>query len=193
MTPPRRPVLLSLLIVLAAGCAVGTSPSEPPGSTVGASPIPVATATAAVATASATPAPTAPSSPTVTPAPPPQAEILAPGTIFAGYLGSYEVDGTGSDGPWVPFDSLSKVVVGAGQTVTIRFVDGTDIGEADAVIAAAADRTGSNPQAVSVAPGGNAASVVVGPLPSGSWVLSVRLFRADGRGDGTTYWAVTAG
>ena len=31
----------------------------------------------------------------------------------------------------------------------------------------------------------------LGPIPLGQWVVSVRLFRADGRGDGTTYWAIT--
>lgn len=189
----RSPLLSLILVFVAAGCAAAASPSAPAGSTA-ASPTPAATITAA-ATASPTPAlPTASgAAPSFTPAPSPQAEILGKGTIFAGYLGSYEIDGTGSDGPWPPFDSLSRVIVGAQETLTIRFVDGSDIGEVVAVIAAASDTTGSSTQAVPSAPGGNAASVVVGPLPAGQWVLSVRLFRADGRGDGTTYWAIIAG
>jgi hypothetical protein len=188
----RSPLLSLVLAFIAASCAAASPSAAPEGSTA------ASRAPAATPSAAATPSPTpgaslAPSvSATATPAPSPQAEILLPGTFYAGYLGSYEIDGHGSDGPWVPYDSLSHVVVGSQDTLTIRFVDGTDIGEADAVIAAASDTTGSSPRAVPVGPGGNATSVTVGPLPAGTWVLSVRLFRADGRGDGTTYWAITS-
>ena len=190
----RSPLLPLVVLFAAAGCSAAATPTLSPVGSTAASPTPVATATA-TATPGPTPGPTSTPSgvPSATPAPSPQAEILGKGTIFAGYLGSYEIDGTGSDGPWLPYDSLSHVVVGAQDTLTIRFVDGSDIGEVDAVVAAASDTTGSKTQAIPTAPGGNAASVTVGPFPAGQWVLSVRLFRADGRGDGTTYWAITAG
>jgi hypothetical protein len=188
----RTPLRCLVLAVVAAGCAATSSPTAAPDGSTAASPSPAATVAATTAPSPRPSVSTEPSTaPTASPAPPPQAEILGTGTVFAGYLGSYDIDGRGSDGPWLPFDSLSNVHVGSQDTLTIRFVDGSDIGEAVAVAAAAADTTGSSPQAVPVAPGGNAASVSVGPLPVGKWVLSVRLFRADGRGDGTTYWAMT--
>ncbi len=111
-----------------------------------------------------------------------------------GDLGSYVIDDRGSDGPWLPIASLPAVHAGPAQLLTVRFVDGVPIGEFVAVIAGAADHGGSSPRAIQAATaGGDAASVIVGPLPPGKWVLSVRLFRVDGRGDGTTYWAVTVG
>ena len=109
-----------------------------------------------------------------------------------GDLGSYVIDDRGSDAPWLPFASLPAVRASARDALIVRFVDRVEIGDFLAVVAGAADTGGSSPLAVRAAPvAGDPASLRVGPLPPGKWVLSVRLFRADGRGDGTTYRAFT--
>ena len=88
--------------------------------------------------------------------------------------------------------ALPAVPTSARDALIVRFVDRVEIGDFLAVVAGAADTGGSSPLAVRAAPvAGDPASLRVGPLPPGKWVLSVRLFRADGRGDGTTYWAFT--
>ena len=122
----------------------------------------------------------------------PVAELVtAQGTIL-GALGTYVMDGAGSDAPWLPFNAIPTVEVGAADTLQIRFADGAAIGDISTVFAAADDTSGAHTQGVQW--GGRAAdgsSVTVGPLPPGQWVLEARVFRADGRGDGLTYWAVT--
>jgi hypothetical protein len=187
---------ICLALVVVAGCS-GTGASAPTGTLV-ATALPAVTAptsTAATPTATPTPAPSATAAtPIATDAPPPQAEIVIAGSATPGDLGSYVIDDRGSDGPWLPFATLPAVHAAATEPLTVRFVDRVPIGEFDAVIAGAADTSGSSPQGVqAAATSGDAASLTVGPLPAGKWVLSVRLFRADGRGDGTTYWAVTVG
>ena len=117
--------------------------------------------------------------------------VTAQGTI-QGALGTYVMDGAGSDAPWLPFSTIPSVEVGAADALQIRFADGAAIGDISTVFAAADDTSGAHPQAVPV--GSRAAdgsSVTAGPLPPGQWVLEARVFRADGRGDGLTYWAVT--
>jgi hypothetical protein len=109
-----------------------------------------------------------------------------------GTLGSYVLDGRGSDAPWLPFDSLPRVAVAATEALTVGFVDRAAIGEWSVAIAAATDTRGLKPQGiegVALQPSGDLLSA--GPLPVGRWVLSVRLFRADSRADGVTYWAVS--
>ena len=122
----------------------------------------------------------------------PVAELVtAQGTIL-GALGTYVMDGADSDAPWLPFHAIPTVEVGAADTLQIRFADGAAIRDISTVFAAADDTSGAHPQGVRS--GGRAAdgsSVTVGPLPPGQWVLEARVFRADGRGDGLTYWAVT--
>ncbi len=196
--------LLGIVVVVgsvAAGCSGTVSPAPTAtvaATTSAATAVPSAAVTAsptAVATPSSRPAPSVTQpDPTATGAPPPKAEIIGAATVIPGELGSYVIDGHGSDGPWLPFDVLPGVHVAASEALTARFADGVPIGDFVAVIATAADTSGSSPQGVPArAAGSDNTSLIVGPLPAGKWVLSVRLFRADGRGDGTTYWAVTAG
>ena len=185
----RRSIGILLTLIVVAGCAGTASPA--PTGTATAAAVPTPTATASTTAASA---PTATAAPAATDAPPPQAEIVIAGKATPGDLGSYVIDDRGSDGPWLPSATLPAVHAAATDALTVRFVDGVPIGEFVAVIAGAADTSGSSPRGVqAAATGGDAASLTVGPLPPGKWVLSVRLFRADGRGDGTTYWAVTVG
>ncbi len=109
-----------------------------------------------------------------------------------GELGSYTIDGQGSDAPWLPFGSLIGVEAGAGQPVSVRLLDGGSINGWVADLAAWDDTTGSLARRVAEQEGGAAVQdVALGSLPVGRWVLAVRLFRADARGDGTTFWAVT--
>ncbi|MEO8461896.1 MAG: hypothetical protein ABI555_01680 [Chloroflexota bacterium] len=109
-----------------------------------------------------------------------------------GELGSYAIDGQGSDAPWLPFGSLIDVEVVAGQPVSVRLLDGGSISGWVADLAAWDDTTGSLARRVAEQEGGAAVQdVALGSIPVGRWVLAVRLFRADARGDGTTFWAVT--
>lgn len=122
----------------------------------------------------------------------PVAELVTAQGTIQGALGTYVMDGAGSDAPWLPFSTIPSVEVGAADALQIRFADGAAIGDISTVFAAADDTSGAHPQAVPV--GSRAAdgsSVTAGPLPPGQWVLEARVFRADGRGDGLTYWAVT--
>lgn len=122
----------------------------------------------------------------------PVAELVAAQGTILGALGTYVMDGAGSDSPWLPFAAVPVVAAGAADTLQIRFADGAVIGEVSAEFAAADDTEGTHLQAV---PGGalatDGSSVTVGPFPAGRWVLEARLFRADGRGDGLTFWAIT--
>lgn len=122
----------------------------------------------------------------------PIAEIVTAQGAVLGALGTYSMDGAGSDAPWLPFSTIPSVEVGAADTFRIRFADGVAIGDVSTVFAAAADTSGARLQGVPVASrAADGASITEGPLPPGQWVLEARLFRADGRGDGLTYWAVT--
>lgn len=122
----------------------------------------------------------------------PIAELVTAQGSVLGALGTYALDGAGSDAPWLPFTTIPSLDVRAADPLQIRFADGAAIGDISAEFAAAADTSGANPHGVPER--GHAAdgsSVTMGPLPPGQWVLEARVFRADGRGDGLTYWAVT--
>lgn len=191
MTTLRRVALVVVTAVIFAGCAGGFALSSSPGAT---NPAPAATSTgtadspAPELTATQRPSP----APSATPAPAPRAEIVTADATVAGALGTYTIDDTGSDSPWLPFDTLPSVGLGVAETPAVRFVDGVAIGQFQVEIAAATDTAGSAPREV---PGGMLAadgrSFTIGPLPAGRWVLVARVFRADRRGDGLTYWAVT--
>ncbi|MBI2763934.1 MAG: hypothetical protein HYX54_09340 [Chloroflexi bacterium] len=144
----------------------------------------------------ATPTPTEETTPApteeATPAPDPVAELVTADTTIVGTLGSSSIDGRGSDAPWLPFDSLPPVATGVTDLLTVRFSDRVAVGDFSTVIATADDTSGSNPRGVDGSVlAADAKTVRVGPLPVGQWVLSITLFRADGRGQGTTFWAVT--
>ncbi len=183
----RDVVLLTLVAVLAVACAApaAQAPSPEPSSTPSTAPVPIATP-------GPTPVPTAAPTATSTPAPPPLAEIVTAEGGVAGVLGTYSIDGRGSDAPWLPFSSLPGVDIAAGEMVTIRFVDGVEIGQWQVVLAPESDTGGLATRGVDGGtPGPVADSLIVGPLPTGRWVLQAWLFRADERGNGLTYWAVT--
>ncbi|MEO8468032.1 MAG: hypothetical protein ABI573_00020 [Chloroflexota bacterium] len=122
----------------------------------------------------------------------PLAEIVTAQGAVLGELGSYAMDGAGGDAPWLPFSTIPSVEIGSTDTLQVRFADSAAIGDVSTLFAAAADTNGTHLHAVPVADrSADGSSVNVGPLPPGQWVLAARIFRADGRGDGMTYWAVT--
>ncbi len=186
LTRPMKtiPSLILVATMVVVGCGAAGSPA-PSAAT--------ATASAAGTPAASITQPTpATAEPKVTPPPVPVAEIVTGDATTPGAIGSYSVDGRGSDAPWLPFVSLPSVGVGARETPSIQFADGTPLGNVQVLIAAAVDTSGASAQGVASAfLAANGRSVVIGPLPAGRWVIAARLFRADGRGDGTTYWAIT--
>ncbi len=150
----------------------------------------------ATATTLPSPLPTDDPVPTEVPGPAslPVAEIRTATGSVVGKLGSYTLDGRGSDAPWQPFATVPSVTLDAGENLAARFADGAAIGDWSAVIAGADDTTGSDQRGVAgtgIAGAGPGQTVGIGPFPIGQWVLQVRLFRADGRGEGLTYWAVS--
>lgn len=190
----RRGVAVALLVGIAAGCGAppgGAGPGVTPGVPTDGTPSAVPTMAPKATTgpiAGATPT----EAPEATPAPLPEAVIVTSTGEVTGDLGSATLDGMGSDSPWLPFDTVPAVTLAAGDVLTIRFADGADIGAWSAGIAAAEDRTGDAVSGVGGRDEGPPAeSITVGPLPAGRWVLAVSLSRADGRGSGMTYWAVT--
>jgi len=195
-------LLLTVAIVAACGAGSGSSvDTGPPGATgaqpgasglAGSPSLDPATTMAPTATPTPTVTPSAAVSPMPVPVPLPAAELVMTTGSVPGTLGSYVLDGRGSDAPWLPFDSLPRVAVAATEALTVGFVDRAAIGEWSVAIAAATDTRGLKPQGiegVALQPSGDLLSA--GPLPVGRWVLSVRLFRADSRADGVTYWAVS--
>ena len=165
------------------GCGTSGSPDPPPTPVPTAVPAPTSGAPTATADA-----PTA--EPALAALPIVQIEMTS-GAIV-GALGTYDVDGRGSDTPWLPFPTLPAVVLTSHESVTVSFVGGFAIGHWAAVLAAAEDTSGSVTRDV---PGGrlgrDTTALTIGPLPAGRWVLQARLIRLDGHGDGVTYWAVT--
>lgn len=184
---------MTLLFVsmFAVACATPGRPSiEPPTARPSAPTFPPEVS--GTSTRTAQPVPTPVPTPAHTPAPPPLAEIVTADGSIRGTLGTYSIDGRGSDAPWLPFASLPGVGVADGELLTIRFVDGVGIGQWQVLLAPASDTGGLATRGVEGGMLGPLADVLtVGPLPAGSWVLQARLFRADERGDGLTYWAVT--
>ncbi|MEO5918543.1 MAG: hypothetical protein ABIQ17_03180 [Candidatus Limnocylindrales bacterium] len=173
---------LSLLVSISGlGCSAAA------GGSSGSPDVPAATATATPpAAATATSGPTAAVFTAVV------AVLVTDTAATEGQLGSYAIDGQGSDAPWLPFGSLISVEADARHPVSIRLLDGGSISGWVADLAAWDDTSGSFARRVAEQEDGPAVQdVALGPLPAGRWVLAVRLFRADARGDGTTFWAVT--
>lgn len=153
---------------------------------------------AACAGTVATPSPPPTEAPTPTPGqanPPPLLPIgviLTADATLAGELGSYSMDGSGADAPWLPAAGLPSLAIGPLDTLSVALIDGVPIGDSSALMAAPDDPAGLRTRAV---PGARLSAdrrlLRLGPVPPGRWVIGVRLLRADGRGDGTTYWAIT--
>lgn len=161
---------LLIVVLLAAGCGGSVSTATAP---------PSAEPTPSVAPTDAAPLR-------------PVGVILTADATLAGELGSYTMDGAGADSPWLGAGGIPSLAIGPFDTISVALIDGVPIEDSTAVMAAADDARGSRTQAV---PGAHLSAdhrvLRLGPIPPGRWVVSVRLVRADGRGDGTTYWAIT--
>jgi hypothetical protein len=136
--------------------------------------------------------------PSVEPAPTPD-EAGVTGLLGApadaervGVLGTWVLDGRGSDSPWLPWRAGAAVPVPPDVRVTIRLADGSPIGPWFVDLADEGDIAGLRPIRLGGREVGLPAldSVQLEPLPAGRWVLAARLFRADGRGEGVTYWSL---
>jgi hypothetical protein len=139
------------------------------------------------------PTPTAGRSRTIAPADQPAAVLIGPAAVSPGVLGSWTLDGEGSDSPWLPPAALTEVGVDAAG-LTVRFAGDVEIGAWSARAAPVSDPAGEAAFSVGGRDGDHPAlnSVTLDPLPPGRWVLAVRLDRADGRGDATFYWLVAS-
>ena len=187
-----RLLLAGLLSVMAA-CGVPGPPGSPvPSERPAASPgpsgiVPPASPSLAVPSRTAT----ASGASTAGPLAPPAAVLLVDSAAAPGALGSWTLDGQGSDSPWLPAAALAEVAIGP-SPLFVRFADGVRIGAWTARAATASDVAGDMAGAL----GGREeavpalASLEFGPPPPGRWVISVRLDRSDGRGDATFYWLV---
>ena len=176
----RRLAFVAALLV--AGCnGVGAGSTA---ATLPASPVATVEATTPSAVAPTnTPAPTG--------APPPLAVLMTADAAHAGNLGSYVIDGRGSDTPAYPFGSMDPIAVPAEAVLHMAFAGGEVIGDVSLTLDPPDDTTETQAQGVAgVELDAGGTSLTLGPLPVGRWVLAARLFRADGRGDGVTYWAV---
>jgi len=181
MNPRVRAAVGSVLVAALVGACATNPRAAPTSSAPPASAPPPAAATLDV-----------PATPTPVPGEP-AATLQAPGLApIAGTVGSWAIDGRGSDSPWLPARALGAFEVAGDTPIMIAFDDGTPIGAYAARIAAVADLRGEWPRSV----GGRSlaapaqAAVTAGPVPPGAWVLAVQLVRADGRGEATFYWAI---
>ena len=179
--------LIGLLVMSACAAAAGSAAGGDPEATP--------TATATLATAGPTMSPSAlptVSVPATGPTEPAAILQTGDGPPISGTLGSWAFEDAGSDTPWIPSTAMTPLDVAAGRVLAVTFADAAPVGAWQAAAAHVADHSGRAAWVV----GGRDTSepsmrtVVVGPLPVGDWVLSVRLFRADGRGDAAFYWSV---
>jgi hypothetical protein len=126
----------------------------------------------------------------------PAAVLAAPGVEAPGTVGSWTLDGSGSDSPWLSAAGLREIDIGRGP-VTVRLDGGRPIGSWLARAAPAADRTGETAVELGGRDDGQPAldHVDLEQLPpaGGPWVIAMRLDRADGRGDATFYWLIIVG
>ncbi|HEY8869147.1 MAG TPA: hypothetical protein VIM30_07120 [Candidatus Limnocylindrales bacterium] len=131
-------------------------------------------------------------SPEIPKLPPGALLILPDGRRVGGTRGSYEFGGSAADVPWLPTSALMPTALPADSPLSVGFNDGSAVGEWTASVAAAADAQGRDSSGV----GGREASqpplvqVQIGGIRQGNWVLAVRLFLADGSGDGTYFWSL---
>jgi hypothetical protein len=177
--------VLLLVVTLFAGCAAGPAP---PASAGGSGPPPTGPIQSPTP-ATTTPTPSRPSEAPSPAAEQPAAVLEAPGGPIRGTLGSWTLDGQGSDSPWLPASALHEVAVRQGR-ITVRFGGEVAIGAWSARLAPANDPAGETATALGEREPDQPPSpaVVLESPPAGRWVLSVRLDRADGRGDATFYW-----
>ncbi len=192
-----RPLALGAILIAVAGCTSAGAPptSVPsPGATVGP---PSTTTSAPAASAPVTPEPApatpepSPQAPDPTPPPPVAATLsLGDGPPVEAEVGSYTIDGFGSDSPWLPASSLEQILtVHVGSELRIR-LDGDQSIEQWSVSAARAEDTHAD-GLIGLGDGDaapQAGAIVVGAPPAGDWVVMASVRFAGG--SGAYYWHV---
>lgn len=176
MSRRRRPIsTIVLVVVLLAGCATVAGPS-----TNGAAP------------GSPTQGPATTLEPASVAGEPAASIRFGDAPPVAGTLGSWAIDGLGSDAPWLPAPALASIDVQGDALASVAFDDGALVGSFSVSVATIQDVRGEAVHRVSgrEAPGPPLGAVTFGPVPSGAWVLAVQLVRADSRGEATFYWLV---
>lgn len=179
MIPAVRALVVVLVAALVAACA--TDPGAAPTTSGPPANAPPPTATAEVS-ARPTPVPGEPA-----------ATLQAPGLgPIAGTVGSWAIDGAGSDAPWLPASMLSTIELAPNSLVSIAFADAAGIGVFSVRVAAAGDVRGQSPRGIRARDTAQPplAAIDLPPLPSGDWVLAAQLIRADDRGEATFYWSI---
>lgn len=163
--------LACLLAVGACATAPGDGAPSPAGSTAGSTAGP--------------PSDSAPPIATPRPDEPPAAALAVDGgDPVVGQLGSYVWRGGGSDSPWLPG---TPVALGVGETAVVTLAPAAPIAawRARAVRAGATGPDGALPL-------GSGAGLPAFMPPTGAWTIAVSVVFADGHGDATYYWLVTA-
>lgn len=163
------------LVVLLAGCATPAGPSRDVVSPVAPTP-----------NAATTPAPRP------VPGEPGASIRFGDAGPIDGTLGSWAIDGLGSDAPWLPALALTSIDIAGDAIASVAFDDGALIGSFAVSLATISDVRGEAAHRVAgreaiVPPLG---AVTFGPVPRGAWVLAVQLVRADSRGEATFYWLI---
>lgn len=183
-------ILLSGVVVLAAGC--GRSGSTAPLPPASATPAPVTSfrppATLA-APASTEPAAAASGGGQVAANEAPVATLVTATGRHPGDVGGYDFTSFTQSAPWLPAAALDRVDVAAGESLRVELDGRASIAEWTAAYAAAADVSGDR----LVGLGSGAAAVAFAAPPVGDWVVTVTVVYADGLGSGAYYWHVVAG
>lgn len=207
----RRSGLAMLVAALVAACSSTPPPTAPSSSSGSAAPsasAPTVTASP-VNTASSpasTPAPTmvTPSttaSPDTTGAPlpvtTPEAVMLVNGAAdgHAGRLGAYTFQQLAVDAPWLPARMLQGFGATAGASLSVRFTDGSLIGDWSIAYAAAADTEGATRHSLGASEDTirGSTEVMFAAPPTGDWVVAAHLFYPAELGSGVYYWHLTVG
>lgn len=178
MIPAARALVVVLVAALVGACATVPGAATTSGPRASAPP---PTATAEV---SARPTPV-PGEPAATL----RARGLGP---IAGTVGSWAIDGAGSDAPWLPASMLSSAELAPNALVSIAFDDGAAIGVFSVTVAAAGDIRGQSRRGIRARDTARPPLVAIDlpPLPRGDWILAAQLVRADDRGEATFYWSI---
>ena len=117
---------------------------------------------------------------------PPFATLAAEGgDPVAGQLGSYVWAGGGSDSPWLPG---APITVGVAEPLRVTFQPTIDI---DSWAARFVPSTASDPTGARSLGEGTGVPQLRAPV-AGSWTVEVHVVFADGAGNASYFWKVTA-
>lgn len=177
-----RPLALGAILLAVAGC---TSAAVAPTAVA-----PTALPSPQVTVGPASPEPSPSRTAEPTPPPPVPATLdHADGTPVVGEVGSYTIDGFGSDGPWLPASSLVQTVtVNVGDRLRIRLDGSPALGQWSVAAARADDTRATGLIGLGDGDAAPRDGVVVPAPPPGDWVVMASLSFEGG--SGAYYWHV---